>query len=224
MGHCKVPSGRRAGACPRRGIWRGPQIFCLPEPLIRAPVPKSRPPSRAGHFPGGVHAAPTGNGTLRGKHQNHACQTAPRRGQDPRGGVKTPPYGFTEIANKIVNTNSRQVVAAARKFPACRDVARRGQDTRPTNLRNLRTKMANCKFPSGRRAGFRPRRANLSCPQCSRLPPHPRRGLTEIPNKRGGFPQKGPPNMGEGPEENHNCTFRRIKLRKTLDKGPLYRV
>ena len=35
-----------------------------------------------------------------------------------RGGVKTPPYGFTEIANKIVNTNSRQVVGAACRPPA----------------------------------------------------------------------------------------------------------
>ena len=34
-----------------------------------------------------------------------------------RGGVKTPPYGFTEIANKIVNTNSRQVVGAACRPP-----------------------------------------------------------------------------------------------------------
>ena len=33
------------------------------------------------------------------------------------GGVKTPPYGFTEIANKIVNTNSRQVVGAACRPP-----------------------------------------------------------------------------------------------------------
>ena len=80
---------------------------CLPEPLIRAPVLRPRPPSRAGHFPGGVHAAPTCNGSLCGKHQNHACQTAPRR----------------------------------------------GQDARPTNPRNLRMKMAKCKFPSGRRAG-----------------------------------------------------------------------
>src|SRR5699024_5400297 len=40
-----------------------------------------------------------------------------------RGGVKTPPYGFTEIANKIVNTNSRQVVGAACRPPVQFDLA-----------------------------------------------------------------------------------------------------
>ena len=43
--------------------------------------------------------------------------------------------------------------AAARKFPACRDVVRRGQDARPTNLRDLRMNIVNRKFPPGRRAG-----------------------------------------------------------------------
>ena len=73
---------------------------CLPEPLIRAPVRRPRPPSRAGHFPGGVHAAPTCNGSLCGKHQNHACQTAPRRGLAPAARP-----------------------CLARKFPACRHAA-----------------------------------------------------------------------------------------------------
>ena len=116
------------------------------------------------------------------------------------------PYGFTEIANKIVNTNSRQVVGAACRppvqfylavnarccirvpapcragacprravlpcpqIPCLRRIPRRGQDTRPTNLRNLRMNIVNCKFPSGRRAGACPRRAVLPCPQISRLP------------------------------------------------------
>ena len=55
-----------------------------------------------------------------------------------------------------------------REFPACRDVARRGQDTRPTNLRNLQTKTANRKFPSGR--------GILRDPQLPHLPerPHPK--------------------------------------------------
>ena len=73
--NCKCMFGRRGGLQAARAI-----LSCRERAVLR---PRSRPPSRAGRFPGGVHAAPTCNGTLRGKHQNHACQTAPRRGQDP---------------------------------------------------------------------------------------------------------------------------------------------
>ena len=88
-------------------------------------------------------------------------------------------------------------VCATRKFPACRDVVRRGQDTRPTNPRNLRIKMANCKFPSGRRGGLQAARAILSCREqavaasthpCSvgrgRTPPRERPGRCGFPSPR----------------------------------------
>ena len=93
---------------------------CLPGPLIRAPVLKPRPPSRAGHFPGGVHAAPTGNGSLCGKHQNHACQTAPRRGQDPALRL----YGNCEQNRKYQFPSGRRGgLQAARAILSCRERA-----------------------------------------------------------------------------------------------------
>ena len=73
-----------------------------------------------------------------------------------RGGVKTPPYGFTEIANKIVNTNSRQVVGAACRPPV--------QFYLAVNARCCISVPAPC------RAGACPRRGILRDPQISRLP------------------------------------------------------
>ena len=109
---------------------------------------------------------------LRGRAVSRAAYTPPLHATGPcaantkttpaklrRGGVKTPPYGFTEIANKIVNTNSRQVVGAACTPPAQFDLA--------VNARCC------IRVPAPCRAGACPRRAVLSCLQCSGLPEHP---------------------------------------------------
>ena len=94
----------------------------------------------------------------------------------PPGAVKTRALQICGICKQKWQTaHFRQAVGRgldpaarfglARNFPACRRAPRRGQDARPTNLRNLQTKMANRTFPSGRRAGSRPRRAALPCPR-----------------------------------------------------------
>ena len=99
-----------------------------------------------------------------------------------RGGVKTPPYGFTEIANKIVNTNSRQVVGAACRPPV--------QFYLAVNARCCVPVPAPC------RAGACPRRANLPCPQCSCLPPHSPGGVHAAPTCNGSLC---------GKHQNHAC-------------------
>ena len=95
-----------------------------------------------------------------------------------RGGVKTPPYGFTEIANKIVNTNSRQVVGAACRPPV--------QFYLAVNARCCISVPAPC------RAGAGPRRAVLGDPQLPCLPGrtparsrHAPYKSTEFANKNG---------------------------------------
>ena len=73
---------------------------------------------------------------LRGRAISRAAYTPPLQATGPcaantkttpaklrRGGVKTPPYGFTEIENKIVNTNSRQAVGVACRPPVQFDLA-----------------------------------------------------------------------------------------------------
>ena len=98
-----VPAPCRAGACPRRAALPCPQIPCLPP-----------------HSPGGVHAAPTCNGSLCGKHQNHACQTAPRRGQDPALRL----YGNCEQNRKYQFPSGRRGgLQAARAILSCREQA-----------------------------------------------------------------------------------------------------
>ena len=123
----KFPSGR--------GILRGPQISCLPG---RCPARSRRAPYKSTEFANenGKPQIPVraARAILSWREQAVAASTHPcsvGRGLDPAARFW-----------------------AARKFPACRDVARRGQDARPTNLRNLQTKMANRKFPSGRRGGL----------------------------------------------------------------------
>ena len=135
-----VPLLCRAGARPRRANLRGPRIFGLTE----HPRAAYTPPLHAT----GPCAANT--------------KTTPAKLR--RGGVKTPPYGFTEIANKIVNTNSRQVVGAACRPPVQFDLAVNARCCVPV--------------PAPCRAGSRPRRANLRGPRIFGLTEHPRAAYT----------------------------------------------
>ena len=99
----RLPNCAAAGSRPRRANLSRPQCSCLPP-----------------HSPGGVHAAPTCNGALCGKHQNHACQTAPRRGQDPALRL----YGNCEQNRKYQFPSGRRGgLQAARAILSCREQA-----------------------------------------------------------------------------------------------------
>ena len=135
---------------------------------------------------------------LRGRAISRAAYTPPLQATGPcaantkttpaklrRGGVKTPPYGFTEIANKIVNTNSRQVVGAACRPPVQFYLAANARCCVPV--------------PAPCRAGACPRRGVLPCPQIPCLPPHPRRGQDARPtNLRKIVNHKFPPGRRGG--------------------------